>query len=232
MGGAYSNHLHALAYIGYKLNIKTTGLIRGEQSARENQTLCDLQQWGMKLEFVSRESFRKLRTYRAHDTEPANKYGGFWITEGGANQYALTGIAEMFSEIELDFDTLALACGTGTTLAGLAKVLSNNKHVLGFSALKGEKFLENDVYKLLQTEPSGHDKNWSVNFDYHFGGFAKSNIKLTTFINEFQSYNDIPIEPIYNGKMLYGLFDLIKHGYFKKGQNIIAIHTGGLQGNR
>ena len=229
MGGAYSNHLHALAYVGYKLNLKTTGLIRGEQPEIENQTLSDLHQWGMELEFVSRREFRELRKYRNPDSEPAKKYNGFWIPEGGANQDALRGVSEIVKEIDMDFDMLTLACGTGTTLAGLAKVLPNTKRVLGFSALKGGGFLEKDVHKLLRKK-SKH--NWSINFDYHFGGFAKTDEKLISFINKFQSNTNIPLEPLYNGKMLFGLFDLIEKDKFKKGQTIIAIHTGGLQGNR
>jgi 1-aminocyclopropane-1-carboxylate deaminase/D-cysteine desulfhydrase-like pyridoxal-dependent ACC family enzyme len=229
MGGAYSNHLHALAYIGHKLNIKTTGLIRGEQPEQENQTLSDLREWGMNLEFVKRSSFRELRKYRTHDAKPAKQYDGYWIPEGGATQDALRGVAEILKEIDIDFTTLALACGTGTTLAGLAKALPDKKRVLGFSALKGGGFLEKDVKKLIKKNSL---TNWSINFDYHFGGFAKSNEELTSFIEEFQSHNNIPLEPIYNGKMLFGLFDLIKNGRFKKEQPIIAIHTGGLQGNR
>jgi 1-aminocyclopropane-1-carboxylate deaminase/D-cysteine desulfhydrase-like pyridoxal-dependent ACC family enzyme len=229
MGGAYSNHLHALAYIGHKLNIKTTGLVRGEQPAEENQTLSDLKKWGMTLEFVSRSVFRELRKNRGHDSKPAKQYKGFWIPEGGATQDALRGVSEILQEIiDIDFDMLTLACGTGTTLAGLAKTLPDTKRILGFSALKGGGFLEKDIKKLLRKK-SCH--NWSVNFDYHFGGFAKSNEELISFIEEFQSHNNIPLEPIYNGKMLFGLIDLIKNNSFKKGQQIIAIHTGGLQGN-
>jgi 1-aminocyclopropane-1-carboxylate deaminase/D-cysteine desulfhydrase-like pyridoxal-dependent ACC family enzyme len=229
MGGAYSNHLHALAYVGHKLNLKTTGLIRGEKPAQENKTLSDLRQWGMTLEFVSRSAFRELRKHRTHDAAPAKQYDGFWIPEGGASQDALRGVAEIVKEIDMDFDTLTLACGTGTTLAGLTKTLPLTKHVLGFSALKGGGFLEKDVRKLLKKKSIN---NWSINFDYHFGGFAKSNDELTSFIEEFESINNIPLEPLYNGKMLFGLMDLIKNGRFKKGHEIIAIHTGGLQGNR
>jgi len=229
MGGAYSNHLHALAYIGYKLNLKTTGLIRGEQPEQENQTLSDLRKWGMDLKFVTRGEFRELRKCRAHDSKPAKQYDGFWIPEGGANQYALNGISEILKEIDMDFNTLALACGTGATLAGLAKTLPENKQILGFSALKGGGFLEKDIKKLLRKK-SRH--NWSVNFDYHFGGFAKSTEELTSFMESFTSQSNIPLEPVYTGKMLYGLFDLIQQGYFKKGSRIIAIHTGGLQGNQ
>ena len=229
MGGAYSNHLHALAYIGYKLNIKTTGLIRGEQPKEENQTLSDLRKWNMNLNFISRSEFRDLRKHRAFNAPPAEQYNGFWIPEGGASEYALKGIAEIVKEIDMEYDILTLACGTGTTLAGLAKTIPAEKKVIGFSSLKGGGFLEKDVKKLIKQRSI---TNWSINFDYHFGGFAKSNDELLSFIEDFQKETSIPLEPVYNGKMLFGLFDLIKNGKLKKGQKIIAIHTGGLQGNR
>ena len=229
MGGAYSNHLHALAYIGYKLNIKTTGLIRGEQPKEESQTLCDLRQWNMNLEFISRSDFRNLRKHRAFNSPPAKQYNGFWIPEGGASDHALKGVAEIIEEIDTEYDILTLACGTGTTLAGLAKTLSSEKKIIGFSSLKGGGFLEKEVKKLIKQRSI---TNWSINFDYHFGGFAKSNNELLSFIKDFEKETSIPIEPIYNGKMLYGLFDLIKNEKLKKSQKIIAIHTGGLQGYR
>ena len=229
MGGPYSNHLHALAYIGHKLNLKTTGLIRGEQPTVDNYTLADLKKWGMNLKFITRGAFRDLRKYRNYDAEPAKKYNGFWIAEGGACHDALCGAAEIVKEIELDFDTLTLACGTGTTLAGIARTIPASKKVLGFSALKGGGFLENNIKKLLHMKGI---PNWSVNFDYHFGGFAKTTDELTSFIEVFQSHNNIPLERLYNGKMLYGLLDLIKNDRFKKNHKVIAIHTGGLQGNR
>jgi 1-aminocyclopropane-1-carboxylate deaminase len=152
MGGAYSNHLHALAYIGHKLNLKTTGLIRGEQPKKENKTLSDLRQWGMTLEFVSRSRFRELRKYRNFDSAPAKQYDGFWIPEGGANREALRGVAELLKEIDMEFDILVLACGTGTTLAGLVKKLPRTQQTLSFSALKGGGFLEKDVTKLLNNK--------------------------------------------------------------------------------
>lgn len=229
MGGAYSNHLHALAYVGYKLNIKTTGLIRGEQPKEENQTISDLRKWNMNLKFINRSAFRDLRKHRAFNAPPAKQYKGFWIPEGGASEYALKGIAEIVGEIDKDYDTLTLACGTGTTLAGLAKTLPPEKKVIGFSSLKGGGFLEKDVKKLIKKNSI---TNWSINFDYHFGGFAKTTEELLTFIEDFQNQTSIPLEPVYNGKMFYGLFDLIKNEKLKKGQKIIAIHTGGLQGDR
>lgn len=229
MGGAYSNHLHALAYIGYKLNIKTTGLIRGEQPKQESQTLSDLRKWNMNLEFINRSAFRDLRKHRAFNSPPAKQYNGFWIPEGGASEYAFKGIAEIVKEISTEFDILSLACGTGTTLAGLAKTLPKEKRILGFSSLKGGGFLEKDVKKLIKQRSI---TNWSLNFDYHFGGFAKTDDTLLSFIKDFEKETSIPLEPVYNGKMLFGLFDMIKNARLKKSQKIIAIHTGGLQGNR
>lgn len=226
MGGQYSNHLHALAYIGQQLNIKTTGLIRGEPAEKENRTLRDLRDWGMHLEFISRSDFRTLRTYQQSDSLPASKYKGYWLPEGGRSQLALKGIAELVDEIKEPFDTLTLACGTGTTLAGIAEALPENKKALGFAALKGASFLENDIQSLLVEDKP----NWTINHDYHFGGFAKKNDDLSAFIDSFEEQTNIPLEPVYTGKMLYGLFDLIKQNYFKPEERIIVIHTGGLQG--
>lgn len=227
MGGAYSNHLHALAFIGHKLKLKTTGLIRGEP--QENLTLHDLQQWGMHLEFISRSDFRNLRKHKRFDAAPAKQYQGYWIPEGGYGHHALPGIKEIMRGVDVNFDVITVACGTGTTLAGLVQATPKSKKLMGFSSLKGGGFLEKDVKKLINISAR---TNWSINFDYHFGGFAKTNEELLTFISDFESQTSIPLEPVYNGKMLFGVFDWIKKGRFKKGTKILTIHTGGLQGHR
>ncbi len=228
MGGPWSNHLHALAWIGKELGLKTTGIIRGEMPEEKSSTLKDIEQWGMRLEFVSRSEFRGLRAYRDHDSPSSEKYNGYWIPEGGATQLALKGVSELLDDINAPFDTIALACGTGATLAGIATALPANKNVLGFAALKGAGFLRKEVNHLLESDL----ENWSINLDYHFGGFAKTDHKLFTFMDDFEQETGIELEPIYTGKMMYGLFDLIKQGKFKKDHRIIAIHTGGLQGKR
>ena len=228
MGGAWSNHLHALAWIGKELGLKTTGIIRGEMPEEKSSTLKDIEQWGMRLEFVSRSEFRQPRAYRDHDSPPSKKYNGYWIPEGGATQLALKGVSELLDDVKAPFDTIALACGTGATLAGLAAALPANKDVLGFAALKGAGFLRKEVSHLLGSDL----KNWSINLGYHFGGFAKTDQKLFTFMDDFEQETGIELDPIYTGKMMYGLFDLIKQGKFEKDHRIIAIHTGGLQGKR
>ena len=231
MGGAYSNHLHALAYVGQLLGIKTRGIIRGERPKRLNPTLSDLMAWGMEVEFISRSDYRQLRDYKTYNALPGMQQGEYWLPEGGAMALALQGVAEVVDELTIDYDVLCVACGTATTFAGLINRVADNKRVLGFAALKGADFLQADVQQMLVNQPYDH-KNGSICLDYHFGGFAKVKPVLVDFMQDFEQAHGIQLEPVYTGKMLYGIYDLIRQGFFKPGQRIIALHTGGLQGNR
>ena len=228
MGGAHSNHLHALAYTGKLLNIKTHGFIRGEQPETLTDTLKDLQDWGMQLSYISRSAYRTLRDYQDHFSLPGLKPNEYWLPEGGASPLALQGVAELVKEINQPYDILCTPCGTGATLAGLINATPNNTSVIGFAALKNAHFLIDDVNALL---PAPHS-NWQINLNYHFGGFAKTTPELRCFIKRFAAITGIVLEPIYTGKMLYALYNLISKHTFKPGQRIIAIHTGGLQGLR
>lgn len=228
MGGAYSNHLHALAYTGRVLGLKTIGLIRGEALETLTPTLYDMRAWGMELRFVSRSEYRVLRQYQHWHDLPGLKPGQYWLPEGGAQALALAGVAELVSEITVPYDVLCVACGTGTTLAGLIEAMPKSASALGFAALKNAGFLTADVEKRL-LRPSCR---WQINTNYHCGGFAKTNKELIRFMENFSANTHIPLEPVYTGKMLYGLYDLIKKQAFKPGLKIIALHTGGLQGNR
>ena len=228
MGGTYSNHLHALAYAGKILGLKTEGFIRGEQPEPLTQTLIDLQNWGMKLTFISRSDYRLLRHYKAYNELPTLKSGQYWIPEGGAHKLALKGVEEIVSELEIAYDFLCAPCGTGTSLAGIINAAPDSVSILGFAALKNAAFLRTDINDLL-LQPKN---NWQLNLDYHFGGFAKTTTELMTFITDFEDKNNIPLEPIYTGKMMFALYDLITKRTFKPGKRIIALHTGGLQGKR
>ncbi len=225
MGGAYSNHLHALAYVGKVLGLKTIGFIRGERAESLTPTLLDMQQWGMELRFVSRSEYRLLRQYKQLPDLQTHQY---WLPEGGAEALALQGVAELVHEIDMTYDLLCVPCGTGTTLAGLVNAVADNVTVMGFAALKHAEFLNHDVNALLPV----HRDNWQINQNYHFGGFAKTNAELLAFIKQFEKDTQIPLEPVYTGKMLYAIYDLIKNRVFQPNQRIIAVHTGGLQGNR
>ena len=238
MGGAYSNHLHALAYAGKLLGLNTVGFIRGERPSQLNPTLIDLQQWGMQLKFLTRSEYRELRCYENYDALPGLASGEYWLPEGGALQQSLQGVAELVYELDVPYDYLCVPCGTGTTLAGIVKAMPKDKHIIGFAALKGAEYITNDVLNLiseneqLPTQSHRQHANWSISHDFHCGGFARTNKELLDFISCFARHSQVPLEPVYTGKMMLGLFTLIRQGYFSAGQRIIAIHTGGLQGNR
>jgi 1-aminocyclopropane-1-carboxylate deaminase len=229
MGGAYSNHLHALAFAGQQLGLKTVGLVRGEAPPHISPTLQDLHAWGMALRFIPRNDYRQLRHYKHWQALPGLSSGQYWLPEGGAVELALQGVAELVTEINQPNAVLCVPCGTGTTLAGIIANSTPHNTVLGFSALKGADFLNTEVQHLL---PSNTHKNWSINLDYHCGGFGKITPDLLDFMQRFENTAGIALDPIYTGKMVLGIYDLIAQGYFQAGQRIIAIHTGGLQGKR
>ena len=228
MGGVYSNHLHALAYIGKVLGLKTIAYLRGDAPAVLTPTLVDLIAWGMELRFISRTDYRQLRQYKGSLDLPGLKPQQYWLPEGGAQALALCGVAELIAEIDIAYDQLCVPCGTGATLAGLISATSDNISLLAFAALKNAGFLNADVSSLLKHSKS----NWQINLDYHFGGFASTTPELLNFISAFEAKTTIQLEPVYTGKMMYALYDLISKGHFSAGQRIIAIHTGGLQGDR
>ncbi len=230
LGGAYSNHIHAVAEAGSIFGFSTIGLIRGEEHLPLNATLDYAVSRGMELHYVDRTSFRK------RDTEEfaewiRGKFGEVYVLPvGGSNALAVKGCAEIVEQIDMDFDYLCCSCGSGGTLAGLIEGLSGKQYVIGFSALRGAGFLEDDINKLIHDYSGKQYSNWSLQTEYHFGGFGKVDNELVDFMNSFEEMNNIKIEPLYTGKMLYGLNDLISKNYFPAGSKIIAVHTGGLQG--
>jgi len=231
-GGAYSNHIYATAAAGQRCGYKTIGIIRGEQHLELNPTLQFATDCGMQLDYVDRETYRN-KTSQSYIDQLHKKYGRFYLLpEGGSNLLALKGCAEIIDEIDTDFDVVCVACGTGATLAGLISNLPDKQQATGFAVLKGADFITTDVKSLLQQANIRPTSTWQVNTDYHFGGYAKTDQALWDFIAQFKKDFDIELDAVYTGKMFYGLFDLINNGYFKPGTRIVAIHTGGLQGNK
>ena len=230
-GGAYSNHIYATAAAA-SLGFKTIGVIRGKESSVLSPTLQFALSKGMKLHFLSREDYR-LKYEESGLNKLKNKFGDFYLVpEGGTNIHALKGVAEIIDELDIEFDYLCTAVGTGGTLAGLVAALKGQKQAIGFSSLKGDDTLTATVHKLVSEFSDGNYNHFSINFDYHFGGYARVKPDLIDFIKYFKYRYGIPLEPVYTGKMFYGIFDLIKKDYFPPGSRIIALHTGGLQGLR
>jgi len=228
-GGAYSNHIYAVAGAGKAFGFKTIGIIRGEAHELLNDTLAFAESQGMQLVYMDRETYRNKKSTTVIE-QLKSEFGEFYlIPEGGTNDLAIRGCEEIIQTIDQDFDVISTAVGTGGTIAGLISGLKGDKKVLGFSSLKGE-FLKDEVQDLLQSIHQSHLDNWAINTDYHFGGYAKTKPELLDFINAFEQEFNIPLELIYTGKMMFGIFDLIENNAFKPGTRILAVHTGGLQG--
>jgi len=231
-GGAYSNHIYATAAAGKRLDFRTIGIIRGEAHQPLNPTLQFASDCGMQLEYGSRSSYRE-KNQTEFIERLKEKFGRFYLLpEGGSNALALKGCAEIVNEFDQEFDYICSACGTGATLAGIISALRPHQKAIGFAALKGGDFLADEIKNFLQLADSPPVAEWLVNTDYHFGGYAKTTPELWRFIEQFKQDFDIPLDGVYTGKMFYGLFDLIQKGYFPEGSRIIAVHTGGLQGNQ
>lgn len=228
-GGAYSNHIVATAAAGNFFGIETIGIIRGEAHEPLNNSLAYAQKSGMKLEYVSRTEYRnKSEDYFINELKI--KYpDAYIIPEGGANHLAIKGCAEINEFIPFETELICLACGTGSTMAGIISAVKPHQKVMGFSALKGGDFLLKDVNRFLKGY-NVNSNNYSINTHYYFGAYAKYNQQLIDFMNNFYTKTAIPLDFIYTAKMMYGLLDMIKKGEIKE-KNIIAIHTGGLQGN-
>ena len=230
-GGAWSNHIYATAAAGKRFGFNTIGIIRGESSARENPTLQFAQECGMRLEFIDRKTYRDKASH-TFIQQLHEQFGDFYLVpEGGSNQLALKGCAEIVTDIDIDFNVIASACGTGATLAGIITALKPEQHAIGFAVLKGAEFLKHDITRLLKNHDNINRTNWHLETDYHFGGYAKTTPELFDFIIDFKKTQGITLDVVYTGKMFYGLYDLIEKGRFDKGTRIIAIHTGGIQGN-
>jgi len=229
-GGAFSNHIYATAAAGKEEGVKTIGVIRGEKPQPLNSTLQFAQDYGMQFHFISRSQYRDknlVQTIKALNKQ----FGDFYLVpEGGSNSLALKGCAEIIKDIDIDFDYLCTSCGTGGTLAGLLVGLNGRKKALGFSALKGFTDLEKDIDQLTFEYNQTRYENYQVIHDYHFGGYAKFNQDLVDFMKKFQLQNEIRLDPIYTGKMFFGIYDLISNGFFPENSTVVAMHTGGLQG--
>ena len=230
-GGAYSNHILATAAAGNLMRMKTIGVIRGDELGKNvevtlqtNSTLKKASDYGMRFVFLSREAYRDkmnpglIASWR-------EQFGEFYtIPEGGTNELAVKGCQEILTMEDEQFDYICSCVGTGGTISGIILRSKAHQKVLGFPALKGD-FLKKEIQPFVKNK-----NNWQLVYDYHFGGYGKYTEELIRFINAFREQTHIALDPIYTGKMMFGIFDKIKHDQFPKGSKILAIHTGGLQG--
>ncbi|UII28012.1 pyridoxal-phosphate dependent enzyme [Fulvivirga maritima] len=227
-GGAYSNHIYATAAAAKEVGFKSIGIIRGEQHLPLNPTLSFVKEHGMQISYMDRSTYRLKKTEEVIQ-QLRDEFGDFYLVpEGGTNNLAIKGCEEIVDDEVRSFDYVCSASGTGGTISGIIVGMQGAGQMLGFSALKGD-FLQKEVGDLLKGYGVDY-QNWKVNTDYHFGGYAKINAELMSFIHRFREEHNLPLDPVYTGKMMFGLWDLIGMDYFEPGSKILAVHTGGLQG--
>ncbi|GAB3700448.1 pyridoxal-phosphate dependent enzyme [Spirosoma flavus] len=221
-GGAYSNHLYATAAAGQAFDFQTVGVVRGEELATRprNATLAACERFGMQLHFVSRADYQRKET-TDFQQELTYQFGPCYVLpEGGTNALAIRGTSEILPEIidQLGYVPPYVCCpvGTGGTVAGLAQSTTQTTEILGFVVLK--------------IPESDQHQGWTQVREYHFGGYAKTTPELVDFIRSFERTTGILLDQVYTGKMLYGIYDLARKGYFPADATVVAVHTGGLQG--
>ncbi|NQX82901.1 MAG: 1-aminocyclopropane-1-carboxylate deaminase/D-cysteine desulfhydrase [Flavobacteriaceae bacterium] len=231
-GGAYSNHILATAVAASEFGFGSIGIIRGDELAKDlpktlkgNYTLNKANQYGMDFVFISRSEYRNKNTQVFLDNIKHKYPEAYIIPEGGTNELAVKGCENILKPSDANYDYICTAVGTGGTISGLINTSKTNQIVLGFPALK-ESFLEEDIKSFINTK----NNNWKLVRNYNMGGYAKVTDELVIFMNTFNKQTGIPLDPIYTGKMIFGLFNMIENDTFAHGESILAIHTGGLQG--
>lgn len=228
-GGAFSNHIYATASAAQIGGFRSLGIIRGEDADRDNPTLSHARKMGMELHFVDRESYRLKNTLEFLEKLHSQFGEVYLIPEGGTNEMAIQGTKEILDESHAAFTDICVSIGTGGTFAGLAASLLPHQHLVGFSSLKGE-FIRQEIDSILsrfEIRPKG---KFSIETGAHFGGYGKHNPELIEFIRWFHRVFGFPLDPVYTGKMAFGVWQLIGRNYFSPGSSILIIHTGGMQG--
>lgn len=236
-GGAYSNHIYATAAAGNLFGFRTIGVIRGEERLPLNPTLSFAVQQGMQLVYLNREMYRQRNTPALQEYLRQRFGEVFIIPEGGSNLNGVRGCIEIVGSA-IAFDRICVACGTATTLAGIALSLHEGQRAIAFPVLKNGAFLAQEIESLLTNylasdlpAPYSSPASWELVCDYHFGGYAKVNDELLLFSQQFTQEHGVPLDYVYTAKMFYGVMDLLQQGFFCKGDRLLLVHTGGLQGN-
>ncbi|MFI6763667.1 1-aminocyclopropane-1-carboxylate deaminase/D-cysteine desulfhydrase [Micromonospora sp. NPDC050417] len=225
-GGAYSNHIRAVAAAGAYFGFDTVGVIRGEEHLPLNRSLAYAVDRGMRLTYLDRTSYRDKHAPELLALLRTEFGKHYLIPEGGSNALAVRGCAEIPGEITEPYDVVCVPVGTGGTLAGIAAGLAPGRSALGFSVLKGGQFLVGEVERLQRAFCGSVTTNWRIEYDFHFGGYAKSKPELEAFIADFATRHGLTLDPIYPAKMMYGLFALVEAGHFLAGTTIAAVLTG------
>jgi 1-aminocyclopropane-1-carboxylate deaminase len=225
-GGAYSNHIRATAAAGHFFGFSTIGVVRGEEHLPLNPALAYAVSRGMRLTYLDRGAYRVKDDPRVIEAL-RDEWGPFYLLpEGGSNEPAVRGCAELPAEIAETFDVICCPVGTGGTLAGIASGLGPEQRAIGFSVLKGGEFLSGKVGQLQHLALGYSSVNWHIEYDFHFGGYARTTPRLKAFAADFAARHALTLDHVYVAKMMFGIFALVESGTFAPGTTIVAVITG------
>ncbi|WP_448217620.1 1-aminocyclopropane-1-carboxylate deaminase/D-cysteine desulfhydrase [Endozoicomonas sp. 2B-B] len=234
-GGAWSNHLHAMAAAGHRFGFQTIGIIRGEKPAKPSAMLQDAERWGMRLIYVSRADYKKR--YETEYQQALLKQLSLSldqlmiVPEGGSGEEGVRGCEDILDAGSIrasEYDEIWLACGTGATMAGIIRSAGSDTRVRGVAVLRGAGFLKDDIQQYLSPAAT----RWNLELDYHCGGYGKTTPGLIQFILEFERETGVPLDPVYTGKLFFALKKMARSGGLSGISRLLLIHTGGLQGRR
>ena len=227
-GGGYSNHLHALGYLCYTLNIPFIAVVRGNYHNNQTPMLNDLNSWGATVHYVNRETYRQ-RAEPAYLSALSQQWPGYQIiAEGGSEPDALAGTQSIVSECCRQYDYVVCPVASGATLAGIASEVISPATAIGVAVLKGQGYLEELVTTLLPEKKS----NWRIEHKFHGGGYARADNELKEFCQYVTDELQLPVEPVYSGKLLFGIKEMLAQRVFPTNSRVLILHTGGLQGAR
>lgn len=229
-GGAYSNHIAATAYAAQAHELTAIGIIRGEAPKQWSHTLQEAAACNMHFVFLPRNEYDAIKR-NTNSSYLEQRFGKVYvIPEGGFGPLGLQGAADILRISDASAYThIVSAVGTGTTIAGILQTTGAHQQITGISAMKNNGSLNDEIQFLLNQPLPGR---FRLIQDYHFGGYAKHTPALTAFMNSFYHTTNIPLDFVYTAKMMYGIFDLMGKDFFPPQSRVLAIHSGGLQGNR
>ncbi|WP_295871257.1 1-aminocyclopropane-1-carboxylate deaminase/D-cysteine desulfhydrase [uncultured Zhongshania sp.] len=233
-GGAYSNHLHALAAVGFSKGFATIGCVRADPSSGLTPTLQDAKRWGMSLHYLSRSEYRRRHDQDFISELQAQYPSAYIVPEGGGNTLGAkgcAGIVDLIPNAGRDYAAIVLACGTGTTLVGIASKVAEGVSVIGVPVLKAEKFMASDITAMFQSL-KGDRGNWRLDHRFHGGAYARLPEQMAQYMREFELEYGVYLDPIYTAKAAYALQCMVENNEFAAGSRVLLVHTGGLQGRR
>lgn len=225
-GGAFSNHLAALAAAGHHYNFPTIGIVRTDHLDRQNPTLKRCQALGMQLKALSHDSYRQHQQAEFLNSLKISYPHYLIVPEGGSDQAGAWGVCSLPLQQTPagSADLLCCATASGGTLAGIIRQHPTVR-CLGLAVVK-DSSLPQRVSACLPSDEAFN--NWSI--AQATSGYSKLSAELIAFCCQLRRDHNISTEPVYTGKALHLLIELIKKGALADVKRVAFFHTGGLQG--